>query len=208
MTFRTKALLVGAVLAVVLSTAITPVSANRLSLRTDWTTRGWRATWSASNLRIRALEATSSCSLTLEGSFHSGSFTKTISSLLGFVTDGRTEIGCTVLRETLPWHIQYQAFSGTLPNITRVTLRIIGAGLRVNMAGTLCLMRSTEAEPLTETLTRDAGGVITSAELTGTITTRFEDCFGVRMTIEGRSGSFGTPPPPPPPSTAITLSLI
>lgn len=207
MTFRTKALLVGALLAVFLSAAVTPTAARNLSLRTDWTTRQWRGTWAG--LRITDSEAVfTSCPLTLEGSFQTGTFAKTRSVLVGYVTDSRTAlVGCTLLRETLPWAIQYEAFSGTLPTITRVTLRIIGFELRFDIGGARCLIRSTEAEPLAESLTRAAGGGITSADLSGTFTSDIE-CFFIRFTAEGRSTTFGTPPPPPQPSTVITLSLI
>jgi hypothetical protein len=87
MTLRAKAVLAGALLAAVLSTAITPASANRLSLSNAQSTRAWRATWD--RLALRAGVTTINCVITLEGSFHSGSFTKTRSTLIGHVTDHR-----------------------------------------------------------------------------------------------------------------------
>jgi hypothetical protein len=210
MRFRVRALMLGALVIVVLSATVTPVSANRLSLSTDWTTRAWRGTWA--NLTFRSAEgATAICLLTLEGSFHTNTFTKTRSTLVGYVTDDRaTELECHALRRNLPWHIQYEAFSGTLPNITNVTLRLIGVELSFRPEGWpgFCLIRSTEANPLIQSLTRESGGAITSAALSGAFGTSFESCFEIRFTVEGASRSFGTPPPPPPPSTAITLSLI
>jgi hypothetical protein len=204
----TKAALAVAILAAAVAVAVTSASAARLSFRTSTGTKAWRATWSA--MSFAGGFGTTSCTLTLEGSFHSSTFAKTRSSLVGFVTEARTG-GCTtfnatLLRENLPWHVQYEAFSGILPNINTAALKIIGFEFRIaeRAFGVACLFRSTEAAPLRETLTREAGGVITSATLGGSITT---DC-GIASTFGGSSTSFGTPPPPPPPATTITLSLI
>jgi hypothetical protein len=63
------------------------------------------------------------CPVTLEGSFHSATIRKSTGALIGAITRGtiKTE-SCSggsymILRETLPWHLTYEAFSGTLPNI-------------------------------------------------------------------------------------------
>jgi len=203
-----KALLGGALLVALLSTAASPVSANRLSFSNSQSTRGWRATWD--RLFLSEGTATFTCLLTLEGSFHSNTIAKTRSALVGHVTD--TRITCptltmTVLRANLPWHLRYEAFSGTLPRITSVRLTIVGLELSIRNGSFTCLVRSTEANPLSETLTREAGGIVTAAELLGRFASGVE-CFGIEFSFEGRSNSFGTPPPPPPPPTTITLTLI
>lgn len=56
------------------------------------------------------------------------SVTKTAGNLLGFVTEA-TARNCRgglvrMLSETLPWHIVYLSFSGTLPNATRAQVMI------------------------------------------------------------------------------------
>lgn len=207
MMLRARAFLGAGLLIVALSTAIAPASANRLSFSASWSTRGWRGTWA--RVEFATETTTISCPVTLEGSFHNSTFAKTRSLLVGYVTDAR--VGqcpnwvSAVLSANLPWHVQYEAFTGALPNISSVKLDIIGFEISLTQLSTTCLMRSTEANPLVQTLGREAGGTITSSELSGRFTGSFP-CPGVRAT--GTSGRFGTPPPPPPPATTITLSLI
>jgi hypothetical protein len=67
------------------------------------------------------------CEMTLTTSLH-GSTAKTAGTLAGLVNDFRVA-NCrggtwTVLTGTLPWHITYQSFTGTLPTITSVRWRI------------------------------------------------------------------------------------
>lgn len=203
MTFRAKAVLMGALLVLGLSVAITSASANRLSV----SNRAWRAMWSG--LRISWSERTITCELTLEGSLHSGTFAKTRSALVGYVTDARagacTLLTASVLRGNLPWHVQYESFTGTLPNINRVNLKIIGFEMSIREpAGIACLVRSTEASPLMRTLTRGPSGVI-SAEVSGTIASSFESCFGLPFTFQGSASGYGGPGAIPSP---ITMTLI
>jgi hypothetical protein len=83
-------------------------------------------------------------------------------SLLGLVTRatvGRCESGnATVLTESLPWHMTYQSFSGTLPNITRVRLALINAAFRIEQALFFCLARTTAAAPAFGEVSLGAGG--------------------------------------------------
>ena len=69
------------------------------------------------------------CTVTLEGSFHYRTIRKVEGSLIGYITRAIVETptcrssptaGITIaaLTETLPWHITYLDFSGTLPNVT------------------------------------------------------------------------------------------
>jgi hypothetical protein len=68
------------------------------------------------------------CPVTLEGSFHSATFAKVRRALLGAVTRGIVNgERCTggefePLQETLPWHLTYEGFKGTLPTITTIEL--------------------------------------------------------------------------------------
>ena len=90
-----------------------------------------------SNQRIRTVfsplvftapgATTVSCTVTLEGSFHTRTFAKTAGLLLGYITRAgfdlpncrstglSTEIKVEAVRTTLPWHVQYVDFSGALP---------------------------------------------------------------------------------------------
>jgi hypothetical protein len=128
-----KLLLAGAVATLALSVAVSTASANRLSM----TSRAIRSVW-------RVVEFTASpgitvrCPLTVEGSFHSATFHKIRRALIGYMTRAGfgasascTGGGMTVLTETLPWHVTYEKFEGTLPNITHVGVEVIGAGVRI-----------------------------------------------------------------------------
>jgi hypothetical protein len=78
------------------------------------------------------------CRVTLEGSFHCATISKVAERLLGYITRAIVDQpGCTtspagegeageVRAETLPWHIRYVSFAGTLPRVT-IRVRLIGA---------------------------------------------------------------------------------
>jgi len=72
---------------------------------------------------------TISCTITLEGSFHYRTISKVAAALVGYITKAivdtpscvsspTTGIRAAALTETLPWHITYVDFSGSLPNVT------------------------------------------------------------------------------------------
>ncbi|HEX7291518.1 MAG TPA: hypothetical protein VF250_10370 [Conexibacter sp.] len=113
--------------------------------------RGFRITWTELTW-VREVR----CRVTLEGTWHGRSLAKTVSALVGYVTratiqsEACTGGRATVLSRTLPWHMRYSSFTGTLPNITVLTFGIIGMGigLHINSSGLDCLMLSEEAEPL------------------------------------------------------------
>lgn len=199
-----KALIGGALVTVLLWACATTAGANRLAFRNEYNTNSWRAVWR--EMRLTGGFGTISCPLTLEGSLHSQTVTKTPSSLIGYVTAARNgtcaTLSGTVLTERLPWHLQYESFTGTLPSISSVKFKIIGFEFQIREGlGIACLYRSTEAAPLLETLNREGGGIISSATLGGSLGS--ELCGSA--SFGGTSTSFGTPPPPP---TTITLTLI
>jgi hypothetical protein len=87
------------------------------------------------------------CTLTLEGSFHSRTIAKVNGALIGYITwasvghpcGGEGEmwvhngverpLGGAAPATSLPWHMTYQGFTGSLPNISEV--RILIRGIRV-----------------------------------------------------------------------------
>jgi len=93
------------------------------------------------------------CPLTLEGSFHSNTFFKVPNSLIGYISRAAlNEERCSggvarYLQATLPWHIQYSGFAGSLPNITSITTKVIGLGILVTRGELSCLYRTTAATP-------------------------------------------------------------
>ena len=68
-----------------------------------------------------------------------------------------------MLSETLPWHVRYDSFAGTLPDITSVSLRVIGMALLVRPTGLLsCLYQTESGAPARLVAVRETIGVITS----------------------------------------------
>jgi len=113
-----------------------------------------------------------SCPLTLEGSFHTRTVAKFARSLIGFIT--RAAVGtpaqctngeATILTASLPWHIQYEAFTGTLPSIATVRLLLLGVAFQVHATGSFtCLATSEARNPMHLIVTLGAGGRVTSLE--------------------------------------------
>lgn len=105
------------------------------------------------------------CPLTLEGSFHSRTYAKVRGTLVGQITRAAMGHPCTgtggdmyvlngvevqegrTVANTLPWHVRYFSFNGTLPRLSAVTLDIIGFSWIYPPFGEVCLYRSTETNP-------------------------------------------------------------
>lgn len=164
---RSKLLLSALAAALVLSMAVGSASANRLASNST----SFSLTWARLTL-APSLGSSVICPVTLAGSFHSRTITKTLESLIGYVTSasvgaaGRTTATCeggtaTILSATLPWHVRYGGFTGTLPNITGVILRLVGASFQINNGSLACLAATTAARPAIGTAAREAGGAIT-----------------------------------------------
>jgi hypothetical protein len=162
---------------------------------------------SVSRLEFHFPELTTSCHITLEGSLHTRTIAKTAGSLIGYITSAILgpcpSITATVLRETLPWHIRYSGFEGTLPAITSDRVHIINAAWRIRESGGVtCLARSTAAEPVVSRFHIDASGHAT-AGIEGSIRTGFE-CLGI-------AGSFRSDSPQllgSATQTAVSVRLI
>ncbi len=147
-------------------------SANRLSS----TSRTLRASWRTLEFIPPAGE-TVRCPVTLEGSLHSSTITKVAGALIGYITRASVaSASCsgshwTVLTGTLPWHIRYRGFAGTLPNITKLETTLIGFAILVEGTfGVECLYLSTTTEPLNINYARNTTThALASAEVTGEI---------------------------------------
>jgi hypothetical protein len=98
------------------------------------------------------------CPVTIEGTFHSRTITKTGEQLVGYVTRAilneprclflnGTE-GVSIQTSSLPWHIRYESFSGVLPEITRIQLRDALMGLILRAFGVSCLYKSSVTSPV------------------------------------------------------------
>ncbi|HMJ02233.1 MAG TPA: hypothetical protein VK506_04785 [Conexibacter sp.] len=116
------------------------------------------------------------CSASAAGRFHEAVLQKVAQGLVGSITEAAGSIGgcrtlLSVLAESLPWHMTYESFTGTLPAIGSVAFLLIGASFVTGTGGGFtCLARSTSTEPIRLIATIGAGGVITELRLDETRT--------------------------------------
>jgi hypothetical protein len=163
---RSKLLLAGLTAALAFGALISTSSANRLAL----SGQQFRATWNA--LRFIGF-VTVECHVTIEGSFHSRTISKVLEALVGYVSRVTVDsTNCTggsarALTETLPWHIRYGGFTGTLPTIETILLRVINGQFLVQVAGIApakCLYTANATSPM-RGIVRLAGGVAESLRI-------------------------------------------
>ena len=182
--------------------------ANRLSL----SNQSIRWTWVEFSSNNAGIDIR--CAVTLEGSFHSRTFTKVRGALVGFINRASVRPSCAggwgdmrFLSETLPWHIRYRSFAGTLPRITAVTIDVVGFSWNYPGIGRgPCLYRSTAESPAGFILNRAETGAISSISADPTTAVpRFSGEITCNETINysgsGAVSVTGT-------STAISVSLI
>ena len=168
---------------VLLGALVSSASARNLSVSNQSISGMW------SSVEFNLPGATTRCHVTLEGSLHSRTMPKMIGSLIGYITRailGRCEEGtATISRESLPWHVTYSGFQGTLPNITSIITHVIGASFHIREPfGIRCHVRLTPERPGVGTFHRN----ITSHEITEvSISGR------IRTTECGAEGTLSTP---------------
>lgn len=153
---RTVAVAVSATL--ILAAAVSTASANHLSTSNP----NIRVVWSPLEFNGEGL-AIIRCNVTLEGNFVESTITKVVGTLIGRITRAGIIRPCTGgtawiyngeetnevlggrLGNTLPWHITYEGFEGTLPNITGVRILLEGARflLRATILGVTMLCNYT-----------------------------------------------------------------
>jgi hypothetical protein len=165
---RTILVVVGAT--VLLAALVGTASAGRLST----SSLGIKATWARINFTGGG--GTVECEVVVEGAFHERTISKTRGTLSGFLTSARitrcSRGAVTVLSETLPWHLRYDSFTGSLPNITSVRATIVGVAFRIRepVFGIECLSRTTAEEPGNIVFNRETGtGATVSAVVGGTV---------------------------------------
>jgi hypothetical protein len=155
--------------------------------------RNWSLSSQTFRATFRALEfegfGRTICTATLEGSFHARTFSKVSGSLMGYTTRGAigtcSQGSATVEQPSLPWHLRYSAFTGTLPNVTGVRLNLVGARFRATepLFGITCTYIVTAERPLLFIFSREVAGALTSLFVQGRVPT---DC-GSDGWIEGTS---------------------
>jgi hypothetical protein len=201
-TLRTIA--VALALAATLAVAVQTASAGRLSSSSSTIRNTFRT------LIVAAGEVADTCELTLEGSFHTRTIAKSLGALLGYVTRVETA-NCTsrttILRTNLPWHLTYEGFSGSLPNITLFFSLVRNAEFLIEFLGFRCL--SGGSNILARAVRNTSTGALTSVSVEETIPTRSGGGFGCpgaeerggRLTGTGTVSVLGA-------TTAVTTTLI
>jgi hypothetical protein len=116
------------------------------------------------------------CRVTLSGSFHSRTISKVCGQLIGYITQASLARPCiqgeawvlngverlsdgTTSSNTLPWHVRYMSFTGTLPSITRIQVAVVGYAFLEICIGSSCLFKSTAERPALFDFTLSSGRV-------------------------------------------------
>jgi hypothetical protein len=132
------------------------------AVKVSFNSRGMKALWEALEFTERGeFGLRTACPVTMEGSFHSTRISKVRGALVGHVsrvTAGTcTGTRATPLAETLPWHLTYRGFTGTLPTITALLISLAGESWQFpEPFGGSCLYGSTSATPANASLLREA----------------------------------------------------
>jgi hypothetical protein len=117
------------------------------------------------------------CPATMSGTFHSRTISKVSGQLVGYIDRINVrEAACIggigkAPEETLPWHLRYDSFAGTLPRITRLRIQIIGLNILNHIfEGPSCLFESTAAAPVfADFIVSELTGNLTSLDTSGEI---------------------------------------
>jgi len=160
---RGTTVVAGLAAALTMALAVGSASANTLS----YSDLGFRIVWSTLTFSESGGNFPIRCPVTLEGSFHEHTFAKVSEELAGYITSASVgacqEGDATILEESLPWHVAYRSFSGTLPRIVLVSYYLIGAAFQVEIGlGIICLAQSTTEFPAAGEATRESGGDVIS----------------------------------------------
>jgi len=194
-----KVLIVAISATAVMGLMVGTASANRFASSGNFLTATWTNMVFTDSFGGQAV-----CPVTLSGSLHSRTITKTGGALGGFLntgTVGNCSTGsATILQASLPWHLRYLGFTGTLPNIGSILFNVIGASFRVTTTtGVPCLFTSSATQPVIGAFAL-SGGVIRSATVSGRLVSNEACAFGFRATgnLSGTSNTI----------TPLTITLI
>ena len=182
--------LAGIAATLLLGLAANPTFAGKLSL----TARSFRIGWQRLEFTDETSTVRATCPVTLEGSFSSATIRKTVGAVLGYATrqvtsrcslgEGELEMGGVV------WRIQYVGFTGTLPRISGLTVKIVEFYYRFKAFNEeWCNYFETGAEQPKGTFQIEA-----SARITGFVldTTVFLPRAGLNFFCPARSAQRGT----------------
>jgi hypothetical protein len=208
MHIRSRLLLISLI---TLTLAMAVTAAHAVRLRASATP--FRITWGSLELSFEGLEPIH-CAVTMEGSLHSSTIRKVSGALVGYITRSsitpgtcREEGGLTISQETLPWHVRYRGFTGTLPAITGIEVGIIRARFRFEYGELRCNLTTTAERPARFVADVEARSQITAFRASPSALIPFEGGVPCEVVEEaslagsGRMVVLGT-------SAAISLTLI
>ena len=159
---HSRALTTALAAALLLAAATNTATARSLSI----SNQNVRGTWASLEFNSSVVVR---CRVTLEGSFHTRTVAKVARTLVGAVTRATVdEANCTngngrPRNETLPWHITYEGFTGTLPNISGVFLLLSRFRFTLTVPGLCTADYGTATDNITGRVNL-SGGEITSLE--------------------------------------------
>lgn len=202
--------------ALILASAVTAASARNLEV----SNQNFRIVYSPLSFEAAA---TINCSVTLEGTFHYRTIVKSIGALIGYVTRAIVRRPCEGLGEawayteregeltnnvtSLPWHVTYEGFEGTLPDIRTIRLLLRGAKFAIQGIFGICLSIYGPNRNIEAIATRSvATGAITEVNPDNSRTYTPEsnpggECGAGRFRGRGTTTVLGS-------STSITVRLI
>ena len=177
--------------AALLASVVATTSARNLSL----SNQRFRVSWQELQFTTPGI-LTIECHVTLEGSFHYRTFAKNVGRLIGYITRVAIRRPCRngeawaangteshprlgTLANTLPWHITYEGFTGTLPCITSIFLLLRGARFKIHGPfNTLGLYGAAEDNITGQAIRSVATGAITELEpVEGRNSARLVNCL-------------------------------
>ena len=145
------------------------IGANARDLR--FTSQSFRVTWSS--ITFRGPVGSITCPMTLEGTLHERTMAKTANNLLGYITRATlpsancTRGSATLLPATLPWHVRYSRFTGTLPDLESLNVKVVGMGIQVPGPFSPCLFRSEATNPVILEMSRERSGILAGVRISG-----------------------------------------
>ena len=160
--------------ALLLASAVSNASATRLST----SNQNLRLTFTSLEFNVPGV-VTVRCKVTLEGSFHSRTIAKVARNLAGAVTkaiakqetctngsgstfNGVERYNGTTSPNTLPWHLTYEGFTGTLPNIASLQALVSRFRVGITAAGLCTGQYGGATDNITLAAALGAGGAISS----------------------------------------------
>jgi hypothetical protein len=156
---RSKLILAALTAALALGALVSAATATRLAVSNQL----FRVTWKSLSFNGGSSFGQVLCPVTIEGTFHSRTIVKSVGALIGFVTSATVaSSSCTggsarVLQESLPWHVLYTGFEGTLPKIATLFVSMLGGKFQVHSNLNLqnCLYEATAANPMKGAINRN-----------------------------------------------------